>query len=186
MYRTLAEPLLMSDPCHVCCVWNVEHCGGEPEQAANMHMNRLSFTLKWWAESVAFMSRLCTTLTWSDLNPAYNFVRSASSLPLMVGSVRSCRACLNLSCLRYGLPTLHSGSSPALPCHALHLSTLQLPTKCTRTFNFREIFKRAFKIYGIWPQGRIHTHLRNAVPLVWGSLRLAPITVGSEPLNVAV
>ena len=24
--------------------------------------------------------------------------------------------------------------------------------------------------------GRIHTHLRNAVPLVWGSLRLAPIT----------
>ena len=25
---------------------NVEHCGGEPEQAANMHMNRLSFTLK--------------------------------------------------------------------------------------------------------------------------------------------
>ena len=23
--------------------------------------------------------------------------------------------------------------------------------------------------------GRIHTHLRNAVPLVWGSLRLAPI-----------
>ena len=25
---------------------NVEHCGGEPEQAANTHMNRLSFTLK--------------------------------------------------------------------------------------------------------------------------------------------
>ena len=25
---------------------NVEHCGGEHEQAANMHMNRLSFTLK--------------------------------------------------------------------------------------------------------------------------------------------
>ena len=25
---------------------NVEHCGGEPEQAANMHMNRLSSTLK--------------------------------------------------------------------------------------------------------------------------------------------
>ena len=22
--------------------------------------------------------------------------------------------------------------------------------------------------------GRVHTHLRNAVPLVWGSLRLAP------------
>ena len=25
---------------------NVEDCVGEPEQAANMHMNRLSFTLK--------------------------------------------------------------------------------------------------------------------------------------------
>ena len=25
---------------------NVEHCRGEPEQAANMHMNRPSFTLK--------------------------------------------------------------------------------------------------------------------------------------------
>ena len=32
---------------HVCSVLeNVEHCGGEPEQAANMHMNRLRFTLK--------------------------------------------------------------------------------------------------------------------------------------------
>ena len=27
-------------------IMNVEHCGGEPEQEANMHMNRLSFTLK--------------------------------------------------------------------------------------------------------------------------------------------
>ena len=25
---------------------NVEHCGSEPEQAANMHMNTLGFTLK--------------------------------------------------------------------------------------------------------------------------------------------
>ena len=25
---------------------NVEHCGGKPEQAANMRMNRLSFMLK--------------------------------------------------------------------------------------------------------------------------------------------
>ena len=43
------------------------------------------------------------------------------------------------------------------------------------------IFERAFKIYGIWPQAskqaRIHTHFRNAVPLVWGSLRLAPIRI---------
>ena len=69
--------------------------------------------------------------------------------------------------LRLPTATLHSGSS------------LALPFKCTRTFNFREIFKRAFKIYGIWPQARsvdrIHTHLPNAVPLVWGSFRLTPI-----------
>ena len=48
-----------------------------------------------------------------------------------------------------------------------------------RTFKFRNLFKRAFKIYGMWSVGRsvcrIHTHLRNAVPPVWGSLRLAPI-----------
>ena len=41
-------------------------------------------------------------------------------------------------------------------------------------------FKRAFKIYGIWLQTSKHvhmlTHFRNAVPLVWGSLKLAPIT----------
>ena len=35
---------------------NAEHWGGEPEQAPNMHMDRLSCMLKWWAESVAFMS----------------------------------------------------------------------------------------------------------------------------------
>ena len=37
---------------------NVEHCGGEPEEAANMHMNRLSFTLKWLAESVVYARHL--------------------------------------------------------------------------------------------------------------------------------
>ena len=52
------------------------------------------------------------------------------------------------------LPTLHSGSSPALP-----FTLLRLPTKCTRTFNFREIFKHAFKIYGIWPQANKHVHI---------------------------
>ena len=46
------------------------------------------------------------------------------------------------------LPMQQSGSSPGL---------------CTKTFDFQEIFKRAFKIYGIWPQARsvvknIHTH----------------------------
>ena len=53
-----------------------------------------------------------------------------------------------------------------------------------RTFNFWEIFKRAFKIYGIWPQAskqaRMITHFRNAVLLVWGSLRLAPIILSKQ------
>ena len=38
---------------------------------------------------------------------------------------------------------------------------------------------RSFKIYGIWPQASTYvctlTHFHNAVRLVWGSLRLAPI-----------
>ena len=44
-----------------------------------------------------------------------------------------------------------------------------------------KIYTRSFKIYGIWPQASkqasIHTHVRNAVTLVWGSLRLAPTSV---------
>ena len=40
---------------------NVEHFWGKPELAGYygyMHMNRLTFTLKWWAESLAFMSAI--------------------------------------------------------------------------------------------------------------------------------
>ena len=33
----------------------------------------------------------------------------------------------------------------------------------------------SFKIYDIWLQGQIHTHMCNAVPLVWGLLGLTPI-----------
>ena len=65
---------------------NVEHCGGEPEQAANMHMNRLSFVLKWWAESERlWMSFMHDPYLKRSQSAMYNFVRSASSLPLMVG-----------------------------------------------------------------------------------------------------
>ena len=71
----------------------------------------------------------------------------------------SCRASLNLSRLRYGCQRF-SRSSPALPCHALHL--LRLLTKCTRTFNFWEIFKRAFKIYGIWLQAQSVVYTQSA------------------------
>ena len=43
---------------------NVEHCGGEPEQAADMHMN-----IHAEMNSSVYECRLCTTLTWSHLNP---------------------------------------------------------------------------------------------------------------------
>ena len=57
--------------------------------------------------------------------------------------------------------------------------------KGMRTFNFWEIFKCAFKIYSIWPQASKHarmlqTHFRNAVLLVWGLLRLTPITFEND------
>ena len=103
------------------------------------------------------------------------FVRSGSCLPLMVGpqllqQTRSKVPCvLKFEPSPLLLPMLHTGSSPALPF---------IYSKCMRTFNFREIFKCAFKIYGIWPQASmLQTHVRNAVLLVWGSLRLTPIKV---------
>ena len=103
---------------------NVEHCGGEPEQAVNMHMNRLSFTLKWWAESVAFMSVIY-------VRPLPEAIRvnllciilygrraacrwwSVHRLLWQTGSKVPCILKLEPSLLR--LPTLHSGSTPALP-----------------------------------------------------------------------
>ena len=52
-----------------------------------------------------------------------------------------------------------------------------LPSWARSSYN---IWMRSFKIYGIWgrkqaKQAYIHTHLHNAVLLVWGSLRLAPV-----------
>ena len=74
--------------------------------------------------------------------------------------------------MRYSLqvsftPTLCSGSSPS--------STIDL------RFGLCEIFKHAhlkFMVYGrkqASKQTSIHTHVRNVVTLMWGSLRLAPI-----------
>ena len=65
-----------------------------------------------------------------------------------------CRACFNLSCLRYGCRRC----TLAVAQHCPSPTKLRLLTKCTRTFNFQEIFKCVFKIYGIWPQASIDTH----------------------------
>ena len=87
-----------------------------------------------------------------------------SSLHLSV-MVRSCHVCVSLSRLRSSgfTLTLHSGSSPS-------------PTR--QRFGLHEIFKCAhlkFTVYG-HEQTDIHTPSATAVTLVWGSLRLAPIT----------
>ena len=80
------------------------------------------------------------------------------------------------------LPMLHSGSSPALPF-----------TYLMRMFNFRELFKRAFKIYGIWPQA--NKHITNTLPqcspasvgLAQAHPNYAPLMVGWEDkLNTIV
>ena len=81
----------------------------------------------------------------------------------------SCCKCFHLSNL--GLPTLHSGHSPSWSARGHSVFGKYL---C------------AFKIYGIWPQANRHTHAScNAVPLVWGSLRLAPINPLQDRVRVA-
>ena len=67
------------------------------------------------------------------------------------------------------------GSGQLQPLSCCQGTQLSNSTIRCKMFNFQEIFKCTFKIYGIWLQastvGRIHTHLQNAVLLVWGSLQ---------------
>ena len=86
------------------------------------------------------------------------------NLLLMICSKQgvSSYACFNFIHLNW---TLHSGNSPSsTECMSLIFVILK--------FNM-------FKIYSIWPhtnkQANIHTYMQNAVPLVWGLLRLTPI-----------
>ena len=74
---------------------------------------------------------------------------------------------LELSTLR--LPTLHSGSSPAFHVSARGCSIFGKHLNAYLKFT---VYDRK--------HGRIHTHLRNAVRLVWGSLRLAPIKANEQ------
>ena len=131
---------------------SLEHCGGEPEQAANMHMNRLSFTLKWI--SSVYECRLCTTLTWSDLNLPY-IILYGQRPACHWWSVRSCcdkqevrcRASLNLSCLHYGY----------------QCCTLAVAQHCHASAWGRSIFGKylnahlKFTVYGR-KQARLYTH----------------------------
>ena len=92
---------------------------------------------------------------------------------------RSCHACVNLSRLRSGFLSRRR-CGLAVGWVALHRQQAG-----TRETSLREIFKCAhlkFTVYGR-KQASIHTHFRNAVMLVWGSLRLAPITHTSQEVN---
>ena len=78
----------------------------------------------------------------------------------------SCHAGFNFSRLRSGSPMLHSGNGNG-PAKCTSSIFVILKFKCAHLKNKRYV--AASK------QANIHTHVRNAVPLVWGSLRLAPI-----------
>ena len=130
----------------------------------NMHMNRLSFTLKWWAETVAFMSVI---YAWPlpEAISTRRIILYGQWAACRWWSACSCCVSLNLRRLHYGCQCCTLAVAPQLPC------------KCTRTFNFLEYLNAhlEFMVYGRSTVGHIHTHLCNAVPLVWGSLRFAPI-----------
>ena len=95
--------------------------------------------------------------------PLSVFLPPVSGLLLMVAveaQTRSCHACFNFA--------------PGRWC-CTRAVALMSPSSCRRDRSSWNIWMCSFKIYGIWPQARMLTHFRNAVPLVWGSLRLAPI-----------
>ena len=124
-------------------------------------MNGLSSTLKWWAELLAFMSVVYARITqWSDFNPAGMYGLWAVCLWWLIRSCCNkqevrCHTCLNLSCLHYG-------------CQHCTLAVAHL--RSAQECSILGKIKHAF-----WPQAStLQTHFRNAVPLVWGSLRLAP------------
>ena len=91
-------------------------------------------------------------------------------------------------------PTLSSGSSPS-PTWQLagYIACTKLPDDVQSSWNIQ---MRSFKIYGIWPhtdRHYIHTTSANAVTLVWGepalvwgSLRLAPISIPVKELKLLV
>ena len=91
---------------------------------------------------------------------------------------RACCQCIQLkssSLLLSFTATLQSGSSPSCS-----FSLMTFALKCTSawTFHHREIFECAhlkFTVSGWSKQTNKHRYTRNAVTLVWGSLRLAPI-----------
>ena len=106
----------------------------------------------------------------------------SSHMDNIIHGSQSCRACCQCIQLKSLLSlsftaTLQSGSSPLCSFSRVLRSLL----KYTLAWTFR---MHSFKIYGKWsvqtnkPTNKHrYTHVRNAVTLVWCSLRLAPIIV---------
>ena len=143
---------------------NVEHCGGEPEQAAILwlHMDRLSYTLKSWAESLAFMSAVYARALPETVSNRQLAVDDDSCRDKQ--EVR-CRTCFNFSRLRYGCRRC----TLAVAQHYLYEVHEDVQ------FSGKIYAHLKFTVYGRKQTNR-HTHAScNGVPLVWGSLRLASL-----------
>ena len=127
--------------------------------------------------------RLCMTLTWSNLNPPCIILYSQwaacrwwSVCSCCDKQEVRCRLSLNLSRLRYGCQ--RCTLAVAKHCPALAIIAMQVHEDIQFSGKYLNVHLK-FTVYGrkqAWSVGRIHTHLHNAVPLVWGSLRLAPLT----------
>ena len=93
----------------------------------------------------------------------------------------------------YSWPLPEANSTTVHDLTALSVSSLPLPvivrSRFIRSIGMEFWTARvqiwtsicSIQIFGIWPQASkqadIHIHVRNAVTLVWGLLRLAPITI---------
>ena len=77
---------------------------------------------------------------------------------------------------------LEQDSNPSLNLLvALNHDLVSSPTECMSSIFVILKFKRAHLKFMVWRKQafkkNIHTHVHNAVTLVWGSLRLTPISV---------
>ena len=131
----------------------------------NLHMNKLSFTLKWWADSLAFMSAVYARPLPEAISTQWCIICTVCEQPAVDGrsvllwQTRSKVSCvLKFQSFPLRLPILHSGSSPALPFTYL-LSA-----------RGRSIFEKyqyilTFTVYGRKQTSTLQTYFRNEVPL---------------------
>ena len=110
------------------------------------------------------------------------FISVIYAWPLPGPDLDHCRD-WNLYCLWAACHWLSVAARTMLSCVLqLQLSPLQITKCCTLAIALHLVILKfnhthlKFTVYGTSKQANIHMHVRNAVPLVWGSLRLAPIT----------